>query len=80
MSPVRRNRREAATRDGPPFGEKSADVALRPGQSVGPSTLGAYLVSCIDSFQRLKTFETSFRDVLNKAALHQLLVGEYTVT
>ncbi len=40
MSPARRSRREAAAEDGPPFGEKTAEVVLRPGRSGGAEHLG----------------------------------------
>ncbi len=51
MSPARRSRREAAAGDGPPFGEKTVEVVLRPGRSGGAELWGACLVGCIDSFQ-----------------------------
>ncbi len=38
MSPARRSRREAAAGDGPPFGEKTVEVVLRPGRSGGPGS------------------------------------------
>ncbi len=51
MSPARRSRREAAAGDGPPFGEKTVEVVLRPGRS-GTEPWGACLVGCIGSFQK----------------------------
>ncbi len=54
MSPARRSRREAADGDGPPFGEKTIEVVLRPGRSGGPS-LGvlALSVALVPSRRRL---------------------------
>ncbi len=54
MSPVRRSRREAAAGDGPPFGEKTAGVVLRPGRSGGRAFGGLALsVALVPSGRRL---------------------------
>ncbi len=42
---------EAAAGDGTPFGEKTAEVVLRPGRSGGPNLWGACLAGCIVSFR-----------------------------
>ncbi len=76
MSPARRSRREAAAGDGPPFGEKTVEVVLRPSRSEGPS-LGVLALSfaLVPSRRRLQPWP---RKALSQEQMKHFVYQQYS--